>query len=74
MPFILRIFLTVYSTSVFLTGVSPGAESTVLTPGHAVQAAALCVGGPAPWEGIGTHVVLHQALPADLHVDVMISS
>lgn len=55
-----------------LTGVSPGTERTLSAPGHAVQAAAFRVRGSFLLVGIRAHVVLLQALPANVHVYVLV--
>lgn len=55
-----------------LTGFSVRTEGTLSAPGDAIQAAAFSVCSPASLEGLCTHVVPHQTLPANIHVHFMI--
>lgn len=54
-----------------LTRVPGGAQSALLAPGLAVLAAAFCVGGAAPMQGLAAHII-GDFLPADVHVDVVV--
>lgn len=55
-----------------LTRVPHGAKCTLFAPGHSIETAALRVGGPPADEGLGTHTLIYQALPADVQVDVLL--
>lgn len=53
-----------------LTGVFPGTEGTLPTPGDAVQTAAFSIGSPTLLVGVCTHVVALKSLPANIHVHI----
>lgn len=51
---------------------APGrAQSTLLAPGLAVLAAAFCVSGAVPMQGLAAHII-GDFFPADVHVDVVV--
>lgn len=58
--------------TLLLTRVSPGTEGTLSAPGDPVQAAAFGVRRPVSLEGLRAHVVPLQALPANIHVHIVI--
>lgn len=54
-----------------LTRAPGGTQGTLLAPGLAILAAAFCVGGAAPVQGLTAHII-GDFFPADVHVDVMV--
>lgn len=54
-----------------LTRAPGGAQGTLLAPGLAILAAAFCVGGAAPMQGLAAHII-GDPFPADVHVNVVV--
>lgn len=58
--------------TLLLTRVFPRTEGTLSAPGDAIQAAAFGVRRPVSLAGLRAHVVPLQALPANIHVHIVI--
>lgn len=54
-----------------LTRVPGGTQGTLVAPGLAILAAAFCVCGTAPMQGLAAHII-GDFFPADVHVDVVV--